>query len=173
MKLRIMGGILVVFSLLHSGGVAAQQGPPTGGRNARSIAAGELLDRAPSGADRPEKLQSDTFLLYVRALTAGIARPESITTVAEGIKLLEGLATAGGQVYARVVSIPAGLTVTYRRTYEDPSENDPVVTTNHWERLDVATYYFFDCKDPHTGVRITQKKNCTSGCDVSFVFGNQ
>jgi hypothetical protein len=136
----------------------------------QALKAAELLDRAPTGSTRPEQLAPDTFLIHVRALSEGIARPETITTVAEGIKLLEGLAAVRGPVFARVSSSPQGLTVTYRRTYDDHTNNDPAVTTNRNEQLDVPTYYFFDCRNPWTGVLVTQKKNCTSGCDVSFVF---
>ena len=133
--------------------------------------AGDLLRKSPSGPERKGTLPTDRFLAEAAKLTEDIwGLPPS--DVDEAIEQLEFLAEAVGPVTARVQSVPTGLTVQYRRTYQKPSTSDPTITTDGDESLDVATYYVFETRDPNTGKVVAQTKNCLRGCIVRFVFGN-
>lgn len=127
--------------------------------------AGELLGRAPAGLVREGALTEGEFLAQARQLTG--AKP---ATVQEAVAVLEWTAEHAGSVVATVESVPAGLAVQYHRTYRPASPNDPTVTTDGTESLDVPTYYVFVARDPYTGQTVSQTKNCLRGCTVRFVF---
>ncbi|MFL5385323.1 MAG: hypothetical protein ACJ8GN_22620 [Longimicrobiaceae bacterium] len=132
---------------------------------ATALQAGELLGRAPAGYAREGTLSREEFLAQANRVSG-----RTVATVEQAVSVLEWFALQAGSVTATVESVPAGLTVRYHRTYREASPNDPTVTTDGRENLDVPTYYVFEARDPYTGRIEQQTKNCLRGCTVRFVF---
>lgn len=132
---------------------------------ATALRAGELLAKAPLGSTREGTLSADEFVAEARELAGS-----RVATVHDAVALLELFAQGAGSVQATVESVPAGLPVRYHRTYQAAGANDPTVTTDGMESLDVPTYYVFEARDPYSGRIVTQTKNCLRGCTVRFVF---
>jgi hypothetical protein len=156
--------LLLLASILACAPLQAQSGTTSVSAKAARQAA-ELLGKAPAGPFREGTLATEEFLAQARQVTGG--RP---STVEEAVSVLEWLAQTAGSVVATVESVPAGLAVQYHRTYRTASPNDPTVTTDGTESLDVPTYYVFEARDPYTGRIASQTKNCLRGCTVRFVF---
>jgi len=126
--------------------------------------AGRLLNQAPVGPPREGQLSESEFLQRARDVTW-----QPVQNVAQATRALEELATSFS-VAAHVESVPAGVEVQYRRTYQSPHPSDPTVTTNSDESLDMPAYYVFRAHDPGTGKMVEQTKDCLRGCTVRFVF---
>jgi hypothetical protein len=131
---------------------------------AAATEAGRLLNRAPQGPSRQNTLTQEAYVNEARRLTRW-----PIETVEEATDALERFASSYS-VTAHVESVPSNLQVQYRRTYLDPAPNDPTVTTDNDESLEVPTYYVFRARSPYTGKSEEQTKNCLQGCRVKFVF---
>jgi hypothetical protein len=172
-RLPLLGVLLVVGCLAADTLSAQSETPPAPRRGtdastavaALALRAGELLDKAPLGSTREGTLAPDQFLAQAREVSGS-----RVATVQEAVGVLEMFAQGAGSVQAMVESVPAGLPVRYHRTYQAAGANDPTVTTDGSESLDVPTYYVFEARDPYTGRIVTQTKNCLRGCTVKFVF---
>ena len=72
-----------------------------------------------------------------------------------------------GSVTAVVTSSPSSLDVRYYRATH-PEKKLDTVTDNSNVELDPPAHWIFECT--RNGVTKTQRKSCTSGCTVHFVF---
>ena len=127
-------------------------------------AAGDLLDKAPTGSPREGTISADEFLAR-----ASEFRGSPLGSVEEAVMFLEWTAKLAGSVPVVAQSVPAGLTIRYHRTYQAARPNDPTLTTDTIESLDVPTYYVFEARNPYTNQVVQQTKNCLRSCTVRFV----
>jgi len=128
----------------------------------------ELLAKSPLLDPTMSVVREAQFVRDAQAALAGTPWAFKAESALDATRALEAI-LADEIVTAKIVSVPSGIVVSYRRLV-DPNAPALNVTSDDSLRLEPATYQFW-ATPPSGGANQVQRVPCLSGCNVKFVFG--